>query len=132
MRAQRHSVRALPEEAHAPNGPRQGRRLGWRGYAWARPARRASGTLVASSVVARVSADPPDGWRAFHERCLVVDGHDDLMVDVMRRRLRGETEVLRRVHLPKLRSGGVDVVFLTCGGDHSTMFDGADQPVWSD
>lgn len=72
-----------------------------------------------------------DDWLAFHHDCLVVDGHDDLMVDVMRRRLRGETDVLRRIHLPKLRTGGVDLLLLTCGGDHSTMFDGADQPAWS-
>ncbi len=74
----------------------------------------------------------PDDWEAFHRECVVVDGHDDLMVDVVRRRLRGETAVFERIHLPKLRAGGVDVVLLTCGGDHSTMFDGADQPVWSD
>lgn len=73
----------------------------------------------------------PDDWQRFHEECVVVDGHDDLMVDVLRRRLRGETNVLGRVHIPKLRRGGIDLVFMTCGGDHSVMFDGADQPGWS-
>lgn len=70
-------------------------------------------------------------WAAVHRDAVVVDGHDDLMVDVMRRRLRGEVAVLKRIHVPKLRAGGVDLVFVTCGGDHSVMFDGADQPGWS-
>lgn len=73
----------------------------------------------------------PDEAEELHRRSIVVDGHDDLMVDVVRRRLRGETSVLARIHLPKLRAGGLSLVFVTCGGDHSTMFDGADQPVWS-
>ncbi len=72
-----------------------------------------------------------EDWREFHRRSVVIDAHDDLMVDVMRRRLRGESGVLKRIHAPKLRAGGVDLVMLTCGGDHSTMFDGADQPGWS-
>jgi membrane dipeptidase len=66
----------------------------------------------------------------FHNSCFVVDGHDDLMVDVVRRRLRGEHQVLRRIHVPKLRRGGVDLQVLMVGGDHSTMFGGADQPGW--
>jgi membrane dipeptidase len=72
-----------------------------------------------------------EDWRAFHDGCFVVDGHDDLMVDVLRRRLHGERQVLRRIHLPKLRRGGVDLQVLMVGGDHSTMFDGADQPGWA-
>lgn len=76
-------------------------------------------------------ADIPVDWEKIHRDAVVVDGHDDLMVDVVRRRIAGETDVLRRLHLPKLRRGGVDLLLLTCGGDHSTMFDGADQPAWA-
>jgi membrane dipeptidase len=39
------------------------------------------------------------------------------MIDVFRRRLEGESDVLRRRHLPGLRKGGVVAVVCTCGGD---------------
>ncbi len=35
-----------------------------------------------------------EDWREFHRRSVVIDAHDDLMVDVMRRRLRGESGVV--------------------------------------
>jgi membrane dipeptidase len=47
----------------------------------------------------------------------VVDGHSDAMMDVARRRLRGERAVLARRHLPALRAGGVAAQFLMVGGD---------------
>jgi membrane dipeptidase len=39
------------------------------------------------------------------------------MIDVFRRRLEGESDVLRRRHLPGLREGGVVACVCTCGGD---------------
>lgn len=39
---------------------------------------------------------------------MVFDGHSDLLYDVTRRRLTGETQVLKRLHLPQLRHGGVE------------------------
>jgi membrane dipeptidase len=47
----------------------------------------------------------------------VVDGHSDAMMDVARRRLLGERQVLARRHVPALREGGVRVQFLMVGGD---------------
>lgn len=41
---------------------------------------------------------------------MIFDGHCDIFTDVLRRRLCGETQVLARHHLPKLRAGGI------CGG----------------
>lgn len=51
-----------------------------------------------------------DSAAALHRDALVVDGHSDVFCDVALRRLRGETEVLRRCHLPAWREGGVSVV----------------------
>lgn len=48
-----------------------------------------------------------------HHDAIVVDAHSDVFCDVLERRLRGETEVLRRLHLPNWRAGGVDVVVTT-------------------
>ena len=40
------------------------------------------------------------------------DAHSDLLYDVTRRRLTGETRVLERIHLPQLRRGGVEGLVL--------------------
>ena len=42
----------------------------------------------------------------------VWDGHSDLLYDVTRRRLAGETRVLERYHLDRLRRGGVEGLVL--------------------
>ena len=47
----------------------------------------------------------------------LIDCHSDLMIDVFRRRVEGESDVLRRRHLPGLREGGVVACVCTCGGD---------------
>src|SRR4051794_8337977 len=51
--------------------------------------------------------------RQLHFAATVVDGHSDVFCDVANRRMRGETEVLRRLHLPAWRTGGVNVVLTT-------------------
>lgn len=43
---------------------------------------------------------------------MVFDGHSDLLYDVARRRLAGETHVLERRHLDRLRRGGVEGLVL--------------------
>lgn len=47
---------------------------------------------------------------ALHREAVVIDAHADILCDVRMRRRDGETEVLRRLHLPRLRAGGLDVV----------------------
>jgi len=44
---------------------------------------------------------------------MVFDGHADLLYDVTRRRLAGETHVLERHHLPRLKAGGVEGMVLS-------------------
>ena len=44
---------------------------------------------------------------------MIFDGHSDLLYDVTRRRLRGETHVLERHHLDDLRRGGVEGMALS-------------------
>ena len=43
---------------------------------------------------------------------MVLDGHSDLLYDVVRRRLAGEHHVLERCHLDRLRKGGVEGLVL--------------------
>ena len=48
--------------------------------------------------------------RTLHQEALVIDAHADILCDVRMRRRDGETAALRRLHLPRLRAGGIDVV----------------------
>ena len=41
---------------------------------------------------------------------ILVDGHSDILIDVVQRHLKGNKSTLKNVHLPKLRAGGVDVL----------------------
>jgi membrane dipeptidase len=59
------------------------------------------------------STDDATATRRFHDAVVVVDAHSDVFCDVARRRQRGETNVLRRLHVPAWRAGGVDVVVTT-------------------
>ena len=56
---------------------------------------------------------PDDQALRVHRDAVVVDGHSDVFCDVAERRLRGETNVLGRLHVPSWRAGGVDVVVTT-------------------
>lgn len=64
-------------------------------------------------------SDPPDPAR-LHRDALVIDGHSDVPLDVVRRRGAGERDVLGRRHLPGWRAGGVDAAVLTIAGDESS------------
>lgn len=50
-------------------------------------------------------------------KILISEGHTDLLMDVCRRRILGERRVLSRVHVPKLRRGGVNLQVCVIGGD---------------
>ena len=48
------------------------------------------------------------GWVKEEVILQIFDGHSDIFTDVLRRRLAGEKDVLARVHLPRLRAGGIE------------------------
>jgi membrane dipeptidase len=50
-------------------------------------------------------------------RVPVIDCHSDVSIDVYRRRLAGERNVLERIHLPAYLDGGVVASVCTVGGD---------------
>jgi len=41
---------------------------------------------------------------------LIFDGHSDLLVDITARRLKGEKDVFKNIHLPKLQKGGINAL----------------------
>jgi len=50
---------------------------------------------------------------ALHYDALVVDQHADIQMDIVTRRGRLESKVIERIHLPKLRKGGIDLVLMS-------------------
>lgn len=48
-----------------------------------------------------------------HYDALVVDQHCDIQMDIVTRRGRMEDKVIERIHLPKLRKGGIDFVLMS-------------------
>ena len=55
-----------------------------------------------------------------HDRCLVIDGHSDIMLDVNERRSCGEKAVLNRIHIPRMREGGVNAAVIAVSCDAYT------------
>ena len=43
---------------------------------------------------------------------MIFDGHSDIFTDVTVRRLKGETQVLKNHHLPRLRKGNLMKVYV--------------------
>ena len=41
---------------------------------------------------------------------LIFDGHSDVLVDITARRLKGEKDVFKNIHLPKLQKGGINAL----------------------
>lgn len=70
-----------------------------------------------------------DAARKIHSKSFVLDAHSDIpMADVYPRRADGEGMVMQRIHLPRLRQGGVHGAVSTVGGDWArweTYFEGA-------
>lgn len=48
----------------------------------------------------------------------VIDGHSDILIDVLSRKSRGEGGVLTDVHVPKMRAGGVRAAFCPVAVDN--------------
>ena len=52
-----------------------------------------------------------------HHQAIVLDGHSDVPIDVVKRRRAGERAVLFTHHLPSWRAGGANGAILTVAGD---------------
>lgn len=69
-----------------------------------------------------------EDWRRLHERCVVADGHNDVLLRV----LQGYDLTLRHkeghIDLPRLREGGMDLVFFACFPSPQYVSRGPDDP----
>jgi membrane dipeptidase len=68
--------------------------------------------------------------RAVHEEAIVVDGHNHIMHELPRRRLRGDKAVFSNYYVPLIRKGGVNVIMINVGGDNTTLTGGSDLMLW--
>lgn len=60
----------------------------------------------------------------------VADGHSDIVVDILRRRQKGERSVFQRLHAAQLKDAGVRMMMLATGGDGPTQNVGKGDPFW--
>ena len=68
--------------------------------------------------------------KAFHEEAIVVDGHNHIMLELYKRRLRGDKAVFSNYYAPRIRQGGVNVIMLVVGGDHIIQNNDSDLMLW--
>jgi membrane dipeptidase len=61
---------------------------------------------------------------------VVADGHSDIVVDILRRRQKGERSVFQRLHAAQLKDAGVSMMMLATGGDGPTQNIGKGDPFW--
>jgi membrane dipeptidase len=63
-----------------------------------------------------------------HRNAVVVEGHSDIMLDLVKRQRRGEKNVIKNVHLPRMRKGGINFSALVAGGDNPNYVNGTEYP----
>jgi membrane dipeptidase len=68
--------------------------------------------------------------RELHDRAIVVDAHNHIMIELAYRRDRGKTAVFSNYYAPRIRQGGVDVIMMVVGGDSTSLTDRSDLFWW--
>jgi membrane dipeptidase len=68
--------------------------------------------------------------KELHAHAIVVDGHNHMMMELARRRNKGETAVFSGHWAPMFRQGGVNVLMTNVGGDNCSLTDDSDLLLW--
>jgi membrane dipeptidase len=71
-----------------------------------------------------------DRARELHEQAIVVDGHNHIMMELAKRRNRGEKAVFSNYYAPLIRKGGVNVLMENIGGDNTCLTNDSDLFLW--
>lgn len=71
-----------------------------------------------------------DRIKEFHKKAVVVDGHNNLTMELAKRRNRGDTAVFKNYYGPMLHEAGVDVLNLIVGGDNTCLTNDSDLMLW--
>jgi membrane dipeptidase len=57
-----------------------------------------------------------------HRESILILCHEDVPIDITHRRMNGEKAVMARIHVPRYRQGGVNMVVMAVGGDQIRPF----------
>lgn len=68
--------------------------------------------------------------KELHEQSIVVDTHNHIMMELPKRRNRGDRAVFSNYYAPLIRRGGVNVIMLVVGGDHTVLTNDSDLMLW--
>jgi membrane dipeptidase len=65
-----------------------------------------------------------------HEQSIVVDGHNHILMELAKRRNRGDRAVFSNYYAPLIRKGGVNVLMTNVGGDNTCLTNDSDLMLW--
>jgi membrane dipeptidase len=65
-----------------------------------------------------------------HHQTIVVDGHNSIMMELVKRRNRGDRAVFSNYYGPMIREAGVKVIMLIVGGDNTCLTNDSDLMLW--
>ena len=68
--------------------------------------------------------------RALHDGAVVVDGHNHMMMELAKRRNRGDRAVFSNYYAPLIRKAGVNVITAVVGGDNTCLTNDSDLMLW--
>ena len=68
--------------------------------------------------------------KELHMNSVVVDGHNHIMMELAKRRNRGDRKVFSQYYAPLIRKSGVNVIMTNIGGDNSCLTNESDLFLW--
>lgn len=68
--------------------------------------------------------------KELHEEAIVVDGHNHIMMELAKRRNRGDRSVFSSYYASRIRQGGVNVLMTNVGGDNTCLTNDSDLMLW--
>jgi membrane dipeptidase len=71
-----------------------------------------------------------DKIKSLHNEAVVVDGHSHIMMELGKRRNRGDHAVFSNHYAPQIREAGVNVIMLVIGGDNTCLTNDSDLMLW--
>jgi len=71
-----------------------------------------------------------DRAKELHEQAVVVDGHNHIMMELSKRRNRGDKGVFSNYYAPLILKGGVNVLMTNVGGDNTCLTNDSDLMLW--
>lgn len=71
-----------------------------------------------------------DRAEKLHKESIVIDGHNHIMMELAKRRNRGDRSVFSNYYAPLIRDAGVNAIVLVVGGDNTCLTNDSDMMLW--